>query len=170
MSNAELLAILIRTGNRDENAIELSRKILYEAGNSLQELKRFSFYDYNKFRGVGIGKALPIMAAFELATRLEMEETPEKTTIYSSQHAARTMIPLLKDLPHEECWVIYLNTANKLIAKEKITSGGTNSTVVDVKIIIKTVFNHRSYAEFRSGIKFLNSLSHNMSRRMTHNG
>ena len=56
LSNAELLAILIRTGNRDENAIELSRKILYEAGNSLQELKRFSFYDYNKFRGVGIGK------------------------------------------------------------------------------------------------------------------
>ena len=77
------------------------------------------------------------MAAFELATRLEMEKTPEKTTIYSSQHAARTMIPLLKDLPHEECWVIYLNTANKHIAKEKITSGGTNSTVVDVKIIIK---------------------------------
>jgi len=137
LSNAELLAILIRTGNRDENAIELSRKILYEAGNSLQELKRFSFYNYNKFRGVGIGKALPIMAAFELATRLEMEKTPEKTTIYSSQHAARTMIPLLKDLSHEECWVIYLNTANKLIAKEKITSGGTNSTVVDVKIIIK---------------------------------
>ncbi len=138
LSNAELLAILIRTGNRSDNAIELSRKILFKANNSLQELKRFTFYDYSKFNGVGAGKALPIMAAFELATRLEIEQLPEKTVIYSSKHAAETMSPILKDLQHEECWVLFLNTANKLIAKERITSGGVNCTVVDIKIILKS--------------------------------
>ncbi len=138
LSNAELLAILIRTGNRADNAIELSRKILFDANNSLQELKKFSFYDYSKFNGVGAGKALPIMAAFELAKRLEMEKPQEKTVIYSSKNAAEAIAPILKDLPHEECWVLFLNTANKLIAKEKITSGGTNCTVVDVKIIMKS--------------------------------
>ena len=138
LSNAELLAILIRTGNRNDNAIELSRKILYKAGNSLCNLKKFTFEDYTGFNGMGLGKALPIMAAFELATRMELEKTPEKAPIYSSKDAAETMIPLLKDLPHEECWVIYLNTANRLIAKERITSGGTNSTVVDIKIILKS--------------------------------
>ena len=78
------------------------------------------------------------MAAFELARRLEMEKAPQKVPIYSSKNAADTMIPLLKDLSHEECWVIYLNTANMLIAKERITSGGTNSTIVDIKMILKS--------------------------------
>ena len=141
LSNAELLAILIRTGNRNENAIELSRKILFRAGNNLAELKKFTFEDYNRFNGMGLGKALPIMAAFELASRLELEKIPEKIPIYSSKNAADTMIPLLKDLTHEECWVLYLNTANKLIAKERITSGGTNSTIVDVKMILKSAMN-----------------------------
>ncbi len=137
LSNAELLAILMRTGNRTDNAIELARKILHKANNNLMELKRFSFEDYKSFNGVGAGKALPIMAAFELARRLECENAPEPTTIYSSKNAAESIMPLLKDLPHEECWVLYLNTANKLIAKERITTGGVNSTIVDVKIILK---------------------------------
>ena len=141
LSNAELLAILIRTGNRSDNAIELSRKILFKAGNSLCNLKKFTFEDYSSFNGMGLGKALPIMAAFELATRMELEKTPEKAPIYSSKDAADTMIPLLKDLPHEECWVMYLNTANRLIAKERVTSGGTNSTVVDIKMILKSAMN-----------------------------
>ena len=138
LSNAELLAILVRTGNRNDNAIELCRKILFKANNTLSGLKKLTFDDYSKFNGVGPGKALPIMAAFELATRLELEKAPQKTPIYSSKNAADTMIPLLKDLSHEECWVLYLNTANMLIAKERITSGGTNSTIVDVKMILKS--------------------------------
>ena len=138
LSNAELLAILIRTGNRNDNAIELSRKILHKANNRLSDLKRFSFHDYKEFNGMGAGKALPIMAAFELASRLELEKQPPKSTIYSSKQAADILIPLLKDLTHEECWVLYLNTANRLIAKEKISSGGINSTIVDIKMILKS--------------------------------
>ncbi len=137
LSNAELIAILLRTGNRTDNAIELARKILHKANNNLHELKMFAFEDYQSFNGVGQGKALPIMAAFELAKRLEGETRPQQAAIYSSKHASDELMPLLKDLQHEECWVMYLNTANKLIAKERITTGGVSSTVVDVKIILK---------------------------------
>ena len=137
LSNAELLAILLRSGNKNENAIELSRKILFEAGNSLSALKKFKFEDYSKFKGVGKGKALSIMAAFEICKRIESESVPETAQIYSSKSAAAIMSPILKDLQHEECWVIYLNTANKVIAKERVSSGGINCTVVDIKIIIK---------------------------------
>ena len=78
------------------------------------------------------------MAAFELAGRIELEKHLPKSTIYSSEHAANILIPVLKDLQHEECWVLYLNTANRLIAKEKISSGGVNSTIVDIKMILKS--------------------------------
>ncbi len=138
LSNAELLAILMRTGNREDNAIELARKILYKANNNLLELKRFSFDDYKEFKGVGPGKALPIMVAFEISRRLENTPQTQQTEIYSSQHAADAMRPILKDLTHEECWVMYLNTANKLISKERITSGGVSSTIVDIKMILKS--------------------------------
>lgn len=138
LSNAELLAILMRTGNREDNAIELARKILHKANNNLIELKRFSFDDYKEFKGVGPGKALPIMAAFEISRRLENTPQLQQTEIYSSQHAADAMRPILKDLTHEECWVMYLNTANKLISKERITSGGVSSTIVDIKMILKS--------------------------------
>lgn len=138
LSNAELLAILMRTGNREDNAIELARKILHKANNNLLELKRFSFDDYKEFKGVGPGKALPIMVAFEISRRLENTPQTQQTEIYSSQHAADAMRPILKDLTHEECWVMYLNTANKLISKERITSGGVSSTIVDIKMILKS--------------------------------
>ncbi|MBR5855859.1 MAG: DNA repair protein RadC [Bacteroidales bacterium] len=137
LSNAELLAILLRSGSREENAIELARRLLYEAGNSLSALKKYTLEDYNKLKGIWPGKALSIMAAFEINKRIESEEQPEASQIYSSRSAAAIMSPILKDLQHEECWVIYLNTANKVIAKERVSSGGINCTVVDIKMIIK---------------------------------
>ena len=137
LSNAELLAILLRSGNKNENAIELARKILFEAGNSLCALKKFALEDFSRFKGIGVGKALSIMAAFEICKRVEGEGAQEATQIYSSKSAAAIMTPILKDLQHEECWVMYLNTANKIIAKERISSGGVNCTVVDIKIILK---------------------------------
>lgn len=137
LTNAELLAILLRSGNRESNAIELARMILEEAGNSLQRLKHFSYEDFCRFKGIGNGKALSIMAALEISRRVECEQEPQLAQIYSSRSAASIMAPILRDLQHEECWVIYLNTANRVIDKERISSGGVNCTVVDVKIIIK---------------------------------
>lgn len=137
LSDAELLAILIRSGNRKENAIELSRSILGSADNSLGRLKKFSYDDYNKFNGMGAGKIVTIMAAFELARRAEMDDVPLQQ-IYSSENAVKLIAPLLRDLSHEECWVLFLNRGNRLIAKEKVSSGGVSATVMDIKFIIKT--------------------------------
>lgn len=137
LSNAELLAILIRAGNKDENAIDLGRKILREAGNSLHTLKRFTYDDLKKFRGVGPGKALSILAAFELARRCEISSAPQFKQIYSSATAAATVVPLLKDLPYEECWVLLLNKGYRLIGKQRISTGGIDSTAVDIRVVIK---------------------------------
>ena len=137
LSDAEVLAILIRSGNRNDNAIDLARKILAEAGNNLQSLRKFTYKDYRKFKGIGAGKALSIMAAFELASRCELQMAPVMARIHSSEMAASTIVPILRDLSHEECWVLYLNKGNRLLGKERISLGGLDATVVDTRLIIK---------------------------------
>lgn len=144
LSDAELLAILIRSGNREENAIDLARKILSGADNNLLALRKFSFNDFRKFKGIGAGKALSIMAAFELAARCEMEAAPVMARIHSSEMAANTVVPILRDLRHEECWVLYLNKGDRLIGKERVSSGGMENTVVDVRMIIKNAIERES--------------------------
>ncbi|MBR3302899.1 MAG: DNA repair protein RadC [Bacteroidales bacterium] len=137
MSNAELLAILIGSGNRKFNAVELARSLLQEAGGRLGGLGKFEFEELLSFSGIGRSKALIIMALFELARRYQAEIAPTLAAIYSSENAAKVISPFVKDLAHEECWVMYLNRANRLINKEKVSSGGVHSTVFDVKIILK---------------------------------
>ena len=137
LSDAELLAILIRAGNKDENAIELGRKILRAAGNSLNSLKKFTYNDLKKFRGVGPGKALSILSAFELGRRCGIEGAQQQPQIYSSALAAAVVVPMLSHLQHEECWVLFLNKSNRLIGKERISSGGIDATVVDVRVILR---------------------------------
>lgn len=141
LSNAELIAILIGSGNREANAIELSQKILKSANNNLLNLKRYTIEDFKAFKGIGKTKALTIMASFELSKRCLLEQQPINSHIYSSKDAAATIQPILQDLPHEECWILYLNKANALIAKERISRGGVSATVVDIKIILKTAIN-----------------------------
>ena len=137
LSDAELLAILIRSGSREENAIDLARKILAGAGNNLLALRKFRFNDLRKFKGIGAGKALSIMAAFELAARCQMEMAPVMARIHTSEMAANAIVPVLRDLRHEECWVMFLNKADRLVGKERISSGGMENTVVDVRMVIK---------------------------------
>ncbi len=137
MSNAELLAILIGSGNRKFNAVELARSLLQEAGGRLGGLGKFEFEELLSFSGIGRSKALIIMALFELARRYQAEIAPTLAAIYSSENAAKAISPFVKDLAHEECWVMYLNRANRLINKEKVSSGGVHSTIFDVKIILK---------------------------------
>ena len=114
VSDAELLAILIRSGTRNENAIELARKVLLQAGNSWQELRRTTCEELSGIHGIGPGKALSILAAFEIAKRTDLDRTPAPDRIYSSESAFRAIAPLLRDLPHEECWILYLNRGNRL--------------------------------------------------------
>lgn len=137
LSEAELIAILIGSGNADESAVELSRRILASVANNLHELGRKTISDLQKFKGIGEAKAITIMAALELGRRRKESEPTERPKINSSADAANIFKPLLSDLPHEEFWVLLLNRNNLVIDKMIISRGGITGTVIDVRIIMK---------------------------------
>jgi len=138
LSDAELLAILIGSGNTEESAVELSRRILTAAGNDLNELGKKQLNDLQKFKGIGEAKAVNIIAALELGRRRKEQMPAEKTVITSSADAAVFFRPLLEDLPVEEFWILLLNRSNAVIDKFMVSQGGLTGTVIDVKIILKT--------------------------------
>lgn len=137
LSEAELIAILIGSGNADESAVELSRRILASVTNNLHELGRKTISDLQKFKGIGEAKAITIMAALELGRRRKDSEPTERPKINLSADAANIFKPLLSDLPHEEFWVLLLNRNNLVIDKMIISRGGITGTVIDVRIIMK---------------------------------
>lgn len=137
LTNVELLAILLREGHKDKTAIDLARELLESANNSLSHLTQFSLDNYQKFRGLGKVKGATLMAAFELGRRVSSELPTAQPQIKTSETVYKIMAPSLKNLLHEECWVLYLNKANKLISKEKVSQGGLSSTVMDIKLIVK---------------------------------
>ena len=138
LSDAELLAILIGSGNRNETAVELSRRILHECSDNLNELAKLSIHDLcNRFKGIGEAKAITILACMELGNRRKTTEALERKRITSSEHLFDLFEPQLSDLPHEEFWVALLNGANKVIDIKKLTQGGTRQTVVDLPMLLK---------------------------------
>lgn len=138
LSDAELLAILIGSGNTEETAVELSRRILKRAQDNLHELGKFSTNELiQNFKGIGQAKAITIVAAMELGRRRKLAETLDKKQISSSIDVFNLFQPLLGDLPHEEFWILILNRANKVVEQLKISQGGISGTVVDARIILK---------------------------------
>jgi DNA repair protein RadC len=137
LSDVELLAIILSSGTKEESAVDISRKLLQAAGENLRELQKFSFEKLKEIKGIGPAKAITLLSVFELFKRVMTAQGSEKPKIQSSAYAAGLIAPVLRDLGHEECWVMYLNRANKLIAKERLSIGGVSATVVDVKIVIK---------------------------------
>lgn len=137
LSNAELLAILIATGTRNESAVDLARKILLLTSENLNELGKLSINDLKKVKGIGEAKALTIAAALELGRRRKEEEAKEVQIITNSREAFQYFDPLLSDLPHEEFWILLLARNRKVITRKKISEGGIAGTVVDIKIIMK---------------------------------
>ena len=146
LSNSELLAILIRSGNRNESAVELAMNILKSADNSLQNLSRLSIEKLKSIKGIGTTKAVTIVAALELSMRMDSETLEDKPTISSSKSAAQILSPLLKNLNHEECWVLFLSRSNRLILKSRMSSGGISSTIIDIKMIIKKALDNLASA------------------------
>ena len=138
LSNAELIAILIGSGNRDESAVELSRRILQSADNNLNELGKLNINDLKKNKGIGEAKAITIIAALELGRRRKLSDILNKKTIKSSKDVADLFQSKLGDLPHEEFWVLLLSRSNKIIHKERISQGGISGTIIDTRIILKT--------------------------------
>jgi DNA repair protein RadC len=138
LSDAELLAILIGSGNRDESAVELSRRIMRECRDNINELAQLTIGNLCKrFKGIGEAKAITIMAALELGKRRKTSEVLERKKITSSIDLFNLFEPQLVDLPHEEFWIGLLNGANKVIEIKRLTQGGSRQTVVDIPMLLK---------------------------------
>jgi DNA repair protein RadC len=137
LTDTELLAILLGSGTRRQTAVDLARDLLAPGGGRLDALSRMDARQLTKTDGIGLAKATAVLATFELARRLAAELPEDELTIRTSETVARMMGPHLRDLPHEECWALYLNRGRKLIGKEKISIGGMGSTIMDIKIIVK---------------------------------
>ncbi len=137
LSDAELLAILIGSGSREETAVSLSQKILQSQENSLHQLGKSSVSDLQQFKGIGEAKAISIVAAMELGRRRQLSPIKDKPQIRSSKDAYQVLAPIISDLPHEEFWILLLNRANKVIGRERVSIGGVAGTVVDAKIIFR---------------------------------
>ena len=144
LSNAELLAILLRTGYGKKNVLEISHELLHNACD-LTGLSSMSIDKMMEVPGIGKDKAVTITAAFELGRRLASESsTSPRTPITTSKQVYELMAPILKGLDHEECWILYLNRSNIVIFKEKLTSGGLSSTSIDTNMIMRKALEKRA--------------------------
>lgn len=142
LSNAEILAILIGSGNKEETAVQLSQRILNSVDNNLNALSKLSINDLiANFKGIGEARAITICAALELGKRRGTSIPVSKPFIRSSQDAYQLFHPMLCDLPHEELWIALIDRSAKVIGKRKISQGGINETSADLRLILKAAIN-----------------------------
>lgn len=146
LSDAELLAILIGSGTVGQSAVELAQRILASVENNLHDLGKRSLAELQRFKGIGEAKAITIAAALELGRRRQMSDLRERPRVGESRDAFNAVAPLLTDLHHEEFWLLLLNKANEVFARERLSTGGSAGTVVDVKLLFKTALDARAAA------------------------
>jgi len=137
LSNAELIAILIGSGNTNESAVELAQRIMQSVDNNLITLSKLSIKELIKFKGIGEAKAITIVGAMELGRRRREEEVKQKKKIGSSRDVFEVFQPNMADSPFEEFWILLVNRANKIIGKFQISQGGVSGTVADPKRIFQ---------------------------------
>ncbi|GAA4113243.1 DNA repair protein RadC [Aquimarina addita] len=137
LSDAELIAILIGSGNREESAVTLSKRILSSVDHQIHALGKLSLKQLMNFKGIGEAKAITIIAGLELSRRRIHEEVPVVPKINSSKDVFNILNPLIGDLEHEEFWVLYLNNANKVLQKKQISVGSKTGTLVDARIVFR---------------------------------
>lgn len=143
LTDAELIAILIGSGSRQETAVELSKRILHSFENDLDRLGRLSVKELSKFRGIGEAKAISIISAMELGRRRREAEAPKVSQISCSRDIYNLMHRYFADLNHEEFWIVLLNRANNVLSQHLISKGGQAGTVADPKIIFQSALeNH----------------------------
>ena len=136
LSDAELLAILIGSGNTEESAVELMRRLLLSCDNNLNSLAKWEVCDYSRFKGMGPAKSITVMAALELGKRRKLQNTKERLRISCSKDIYDIFQPVMCDLEQEEFWVLLLNQATRLIDKVRISTGGIDGTYTDVRPIL----------------------------------
>ena len=142
LSDSELLAIILGSGNNEDSAVELARKILASVGNNWQNLSKLSIKDLMKFKGIGEAKAISVAATLEIGRRKASQETPEKTSISSARDSYNIFSQHLSDLRTEEFWAIFLNQKNQIVYKTQISKGGISGTLVDVRVLFRIALEH----------------------------
>jgi DNA repair protein RadC len=144
LTDAELIAILIGSGSRDESAVELSKRILHHYKNDLNAVGKASVTDLCKFKGIGEAKAISIVAALELGRRRDDADVVAIERIGVSRDAYKILYPLLADLNHEEFWIMLLNKGNNVLSTHLISKGGVATTIADPKIIFQVALEHHA--------------------------
>ena len=137
LSNAELIAILLRTGNESESAVELAKRLLSSSDNSLNTLSGKSLRELSEIKGIGQAKAISLLTAFELGRRIRSEKVELSPHIQNSMDVVNLMQTKIAYLDHEEFWVIYFNNANYILKTVQISKGGISSTEVDTRIVMQ---------------------------------
>ncbi len=144
LSDAELLAILIGSGNTEESAVELMRRVLRACDNNLNTLAKWDVNDYSKFKGMGPAKSVTVMAALELGKRRKLQSVRERPQVSCSTDIFRIFQPIMCDLDREEFWVLLLNQAMKVIDKVRVSTGGIDGTYADVRTILREAILQRA--------------------------
>ncbi len=146
LTDAELIAILIGSGNREHSAVDLARIILADCENNLHQLSKKSVKDFMKYKGIGEAKAVSIYAALELSRRRIHEEHLKENSVHSSMDSYNELKSSFIDLDHEQFYVLFLSRSNKILGKEQISRGGLSGTVADGKIIFQKALEMKSSA------------------------
>lgn len=145
LSTNELLAILLRSGSDRESALDLGRRILKDCDNDLNQLALLGVRELmNKYKGIGVAKAASVIAAIELGRRRQPDGTGKKITIRSSRDAYHYINPFLCDLGHEEVWIIYLEHSNHIKGCERLSVGGMNNSIIDIRLLFHRVINMKA--------------------------
>ncbi len=142
LTDAELIAILIGSGNRDESAVDLSKRILASVDHKINALGKLSPKQLMAFKGIGEAKAIAIVAGLELGRRRREEDVSVIPEITCSKDAYDLFRPMIGDLDHEEFWALFLNNANKVIQKKQISVGGKTGTIVDARIVFRSALEY----------------------------
>ena len=137
LSDAELLAILVGSGNTEETAVELMRRMMIDCGGNLNNLARWGVSEFSRYKGMGPAKSITIMAALELGRRRNLQQAEERIAIRSSHDIFDIFHPMMRDLPLEEFWILLLNQAGKVIEKIRISNGGIAGSLVDIRTVLR---------------------------------
>lgn len=144
LSEAELIAILMRAGTRNKSALDLAKELLTHHDNSLAALAKLSVHELMKIKGIGEAKAVTISAALELGRRRVTENAMQKGQITSSLDAYEILHPRMRDLTQEAFWIILLDRRSKVISVEEIHVGGMSAMVVDPKVIFQKALERKA--------------------------
>lgn len=137
LSDAELIAILIGSGNKEESAVELCKRILRDSQDNLNELASLSITNLQQYKGIGEAKAITICAALEIGKRRKVSEVLERKKITCSRDFFDLLEPVFLDLKYEEFWAVFMNNGHKVLELKKLTQGGMTQTVVDVPMLLR---------------------------------